>query len=550
MQLLPSASRLMLVLFLLPLVLFLLPLVQAQPAQPSTSRDTTLKIQVHYPASQIQLLSNNAIFALSLCYQPGCTTSDHLWNLTIPGSPYYNPRLTIFQDDYKGNDMYTKEIDLTHYMHSSSSTTTTNNNTVFVTIYAAYETPGNPYSRCAVKDECEVTNPVSNQCVHIGMPYRSVWQQQQQQLLVVAFPYFGMRQGLVFTLLPHLYSPQLDNFRNINVYVPSSLKQNPISRAVNVLTINDGSVHYLQQLAYAGGLDHAMLTGAVPETIMIGVPQNGSETDCQRQYELTFSSALTPSRCASGGTDFYLSFIRNTVVPAVLTALNIMPDSEVSMAGVSYGGLTACYAAAAMPEYFRRVFCQSPSLWWNYGELEKRLTAQKIVGAVLLSPLAVVMSIGSTEMGAPLCSDSACTSTTSWFTYVNDTVEAFRTSYSTHHPPMGLHFFTLAGGQHDQTNWATTFARGITQMFAYNSTTTTTFQMQYKEAVNVVYPPASNAECPTQHSSSSTNAGWVVLLVVLLILETTAIAISWCVLRRRCNSKQGDVNVKDYTALG
>ena len=501
---------------------------------------STVEIQIHYPASQIQPLSTHAIFNLVLCYQPGCTASDALWNQTIPGSPL-NPLLTIFQDDYRGNDLYVKEIALDNMLHSS---------TVFVTIYAAYDTPGNPYSRCAVKDYCNKTahDPVSNHCVHVGMPFRSVLQQHSSPvsssvgvtLLVVAFPYFAMEQGSVHMLLHNLYSPQLDNFRNINVYVPSSLHENPLRREVNVLIINDGTLYFLKQLAFVGGMDHGVLMGAVPETIMVGLPQNESEYDCQRQLELTFSVASAPTRCGSvksGGTHLYLSFIKNNVVPAVLTALNILPESEISMAGVSYGGLTACYAASAMPEYFRRAFCQSPSVWWNYGDFVRSLSS----AATNVSPLAVVVSIGSIEMGAPLCSSISCTSTTSWFTYVNNTVEAFRMAYGTN---LSLHFFTLAGGKHDATAWATTFAAGITEMFA--ATKTNTFQMQYNEAVNVVFPPNKNADCPQQPASAD---GWVVLLAVLLLLESIciAIAVGWFIMLRRGSNNQDDV--KEYSVM-
>ena len=48
-----------------------------------------------------------------------------------------------------------------------------------------------------------------------------------------------------------------------------------------MLIINDGTLYFLEQLAVAGGMNHASLTGAVPETIMIGVPQNGTDSYSQ-----------------------------------------------------------------------------------------------------------------------------------------------------------------------------------------------------------------------------------------------------------------------------
>ena len=80
-------------------------------------------------------------------------------------------------------------------------------------------------------------------------------------------------------------------------------------------------------------------------------------TGGQRQFELTFSVSAKDNGRPMGGTDLYLAFIQETVVPAVTAALGVVPG-EMSMAGVSYGGLTSCYAAAAQPLNFRRVFCQ------------------------------------------------------------------------------------------------------------------------------------------------------------------------------------------------
>ena len=159
-----------------------------------------------------------------------------------------------------------------------------------------------------------------------------------------------MPQGSVFTALENMHSPQFQNNRDINVYVAASLKQNNVRRKVNVLVVNDGTLFYLQQLAFVGGMDRAVLTGAVPETIMVGVPQNG--TGCERQRELTFSESAVGNgaycRTSSGGNSKYFAFIQNNVVPAVLENLNLILG-EVSITGVSYGGLRSCYAASALP---------------------------------------------------------------------------------------------------------------------------------------------------------------------------------------------------------
>lgn len=265
--------------------------------------------------------------------------------------------------------------------------------------------------------------------------------QSSGKALIVAYPYWGFAQGSTYTMFSDFYSPQLHNIRDISVYVPASLQQNNISRSVHVLIVNDGTLFYTSQLAFPGGFDRAVLSGAVPETIMIGLPQNG--TSCERQYELTFSQTIRDLSCTqSGGSDVYFDFIQQTVVPAVLAQLNLTLAS-VSMAGVSYGGLTSCYAASARPQYFSRVFCQSPSTWWNYGQLNQ------VIGTNALNmtngtglPSSVSFYIGTIEMEVPQCANAACSVTIPWFDYVNDTLYAFLAAGV---PASSLFFYTLNG---------------------------------------------------------------------------------------------------------
>ena len=104
--------------------MLLLPVVVMLLERCATSSATTLEVQIHYPASKIEVLENNAVFTLALSYQAP-PSSDTMWNQSIPGAPY-DPILTIFQDDYKGNDTFVKQIELE------------GDNDVFVAIYAAY----------------------------------------------------------------------------------------------------------------------------------------------------------------------------------------------------------------------------------------------------------------------------------------------------------------------------------------------------------------------------------------------------------------------------
>lgn len=312
-----------------------------------------LEVQIFYPSAGIRNLPSGAVFSLVLCHVKGCPSTG-AWNLSIPGMPYrLAPKLTVFNDSYVGGNLYVKNVAIP------------GNGPVYVAIYACFDPAGDPFGVSSIIGHCDsgALDPVSNACANVGMPYRSVTH-SPGQALVTAYPYFGMVQGVVSTMFPNMHSPQLGNDRDISVYVPASLSQNTIHREVNVLVVNDGTPFYMQQLAFAGGFDRAVLTGAVPETIMVGLPQNG--TGCERTFELTFSvSNQTGCKALgeSGGSLKYFDFIQSTVVPAVMKKLNLSLG-EVSITGVSYGGLASCYAASALPLYFKRAYCQSPSVWY------------------------------------------------------------------------------------------------------------------------------------------------------------------------------------------
>ena len=416
-----------------------------------------LTIQVYYPTNNIRHLPDHSIFSLKLCHTPGCPSTSP-WNQSIPGLPY-DPKLTITSSDYTGsNNLYVKRVTIPTVASSSSA--------VHLTIAACFDPPGNPFGNASIIGYCDngALDPVGNDCMHVGMPYRSKPTTSPGHALITAYPYFQMVSGTVSTLLPNLLSPQLHNRRDINVYMPASLLQNTVRRKVNVLVVNDGTLFFLRQLAFVGGFDVNVLTGAVPETILIGLPQ--PPTGCERQYELTFSTS-TQNSCQpkatynrsvqSGGNDQYLDFVQHTVVPQVMQQQNL-DVGEVAITGASYGGLTSCYAASARPQYFQRAFCQSPSVWWNYGELPHVIKTNAQQWGL---PTAIVMYIGTTEMELPLPTSPKHTDTNSWYSYVDATAKAWLAAGLGE----GLHVFTLSGGYHDATAWATVFGTGVIQMY-------------------------------------------------------------------------------------
>jgi len=434
----------------------------------------------------------------------------------------YRPELTITNDSYVGNDLYVKHV------------TVAGNGPVYATIYACFDPPGDPFGVSSIINYCDngALDPVGDDCVHVGMPYRSV-AQSPGQAVITAYPYFAMTQGAVSTMFQKMHSPQFNNYRDINVYVPTSLQQNGVRRKVNVLVVNDGTPFYMQKLAFAGGFDRAVLTGAVPETIMVGLPQNA--TGCERQLELTFSKGVATNArwCPqAGGNAKYFAFIQTTVVPAVLANLNLI-IGEVSITGASYGGLTSCYAASALPKYFQRAFCQSPSVNWNYGQLEGVImTNAKQLGL----PKSVVMYIGTTEMEAPQFANPERTKTVTWYYWIEKIAAAWRAAGL---DSSNFSLFTVSGGQHDSTAWATAFSEGIIQM--YTPGFTAPFQEQYAAGrnLNVIFP---KSPAPGTASTASTSTSTTTPIVVVVAVSIISLVGSWLYVRENYVRKDALIN--------
>ena len=190
------------------------------------------------------------------------------------------------------------------------------------------------------------------------------------------WPAFGLRPGATTTLLPNFRSAQLNNSRNVSVYVPSSVAQNTVPRPVGVMVLLDGSRHAVDSFAKNGGFESGQALGHVPESIMIGITtldfvlQGDFE---QRAFELTYAaqdadlSRTCKGTSRTGGTDLLLDWLEQDVIPAALAKLGMQRGGEVAIVGGSLGGLTSCYAASARPAVFRRALCFSPTNCFNFG---------------------------------------------------------------------------------------------------------------------------------------------------------------------------------------
>ncbi len=177
------------------------------------------------------------------------------------------------------------------------------------------------------------------------------------------YPFFGAPQGKTVAV-PGFYSPQLNNRRDITLYLPPSYGENPAKR-YPVLYMHDGQNLFDARTAFGGvewqvdeTLDRLIGQGALRETIVVGINNTAARI-----------SEYTPTadpQYGGGNADAYLDFVQQTLKPYIDThyrTLSGTPDTL--MMGSSLGGLLSCYAGWTRSTVYGAVGCLSSSFWWN-----------------------------------------------------------------------------------------------------------------------------------------------------------------------------------------
>lgn len=194
----------------------------------------------------------------------------------------------------------------------------------------------------------------------LGRNHRiTVLQGDSDRQPAVVCPYFNTPRGVTQTI-SNVYSPQLNNSRDVWLYIPGLVQENTVcANEARVLLMHDG-----QNLAplwnVTQHLDDEIANSEIPPILVIG-PYN---TGFNRIYEYTYS-ANPPY--GGGGGDKYLDFLQDTLMPQMqqyFPTVNFTP-ANMGMAGSSLGGLISCYAGVTRPQVWTSIGCMSSSFWWN-----------------------------------------------------------------------------------------------------------------------------------------------------------------------------------------
>ena len=163
--------------------------------------------------------------------------------------------------------------------------------------------------------------------------------------------------------LRNVWSPQLRNSRNVDVYLPPSYETG--SRHP-VVYMHDGQNLSDPSIAFAGtwGLDAVVadLAGKGIEPIIVGV--HNTE---RRLAE--YSPFPDPAR-GGGNGHAYLLFLIHTLKPRIDRRYRTDPSPlQTAIVGSSMGGLISLYAWLRRPDVFGLAGVMSPSLWFGRDRL-------------------------------------------------------------------------------------------------------------------------------------------------------------------------------------
>ncbi|WP_166143407.1 enterochelin esterase [Methylosinus sp. RM1] len=161
-------------------------------------------------------------------------------------------------------------------------------------------------------------------------------------------PWILKRPGVPEGKVEHMpfKSDLLGNERKITVYTPAGYQKG--GGPFDLLVLFDENA-YIDRVPTPTILDNLIASGSIRPMVAVLIANPNQET---RVKEL----APNPT---------FADFLANELIPWVHTRYRVTAEpSRTVVAGSSFGGIAATYAALRHPEIFGNVLCQSGSFWW------------------------------------------------------------------------------------------------------------------------------------------------------------------------------------------
>ena len=163
--------------------------------------------------------------------------------------------------------------------------------------------------------------------------------------------------------LRDVWSPQLKNYRDIDVYLPESYRTSGVRYPV--VYMQDGQNLSDPATAFAGTWD---LETTIANLAERGVDAIVAGVHHARVDRLVEYSPFPDRRHGGGEADAYLAFLADTVKPRIDRLFRTCPEREATaILGSSMGGLVSLYGYFRYPWVFGRAGVMSPSLWFGQG---------------------------------------------------------------------------------------------------------------------------------------------------------------------------------------
>ncbi len=161
----------------------------------------------------------------------------------------------------------------------------------------------------------------------------------------------------------NFHSPELNNDRNIIVYLPPDYGKNK-EKKYPVLYMHDGNNIFDIKTSFAGfewkvdeNAEKLIKSNYIKSVIIVGIYNNSDRAD---EY-----TPFKDSKHGGGNGEKYLEFIVNTVKPFIDKEYRTLPDRDnTTIAGSSLGGLISLYAVFKYQDTFGAAGVISPALWW------------------------------------------------------------------------------------------------------------------------------------------------------------------------------------------
>ena len=158
-----------------------------------------------------------------------------------------------------------------------------------------------------------------------------------------------------------VWSPQLKNRRDVDVYLPDSYRGG--NRHYPVVYVQDGQNLSDPEQAFAGTwqIERAFdeLAAIDLEAIVVGIHHGG-------RRRLLEYSPYPDRRHGGGDADLYLAFLVDTLMPRVDRFFRTRRERDATaILGSSMGGLLSLYGFFRYPSVFGRAGVMSPSIWYG-----------------------------------------------------------------------------------------------------------------------------------------------------------------------------------------